>query len=70
MWRRSPHTVTSLAPSEAVTLEVQWDTSGAEEGTYSVLGYVLYDAQTTEIETVTVSTESYIYLPLVLRSNP
>lgn len=64
------HTVTSLAPSEAVILEDQWDTFGAARGAYGVVGYVLYDAQTTEIETVILSTESYIYLPLVLRSKP
>lgn len=61
------HTVTSLAPSDALTFDDQWDTSGAEEGTYGVIGYVLYDAKATEIETVTVSTETYVYLPLVLR---
>jgi hypothetical protein len=64
------HAVTNQAPSEAVTFENQWNTSGAEEGAYSVIGYVLYDAKATEIEMVTVNTEAYIYLPLVLRSNP
>jgi hypothetical protein len=33
-----------------------------------VIGYVLYDARATEIETVVVSTETYIYLPVILRS--
>lgn len=63
------HDVTNLAVAESIRFEDAWDTSGAEEGAFTVLGYVLYDSRATSIETVAVGTEAYIYLPLVLRSD-
>jgi hypothetical protein len=62
------HDVTDLPPSDAVTFDKAWDTSGISEGRYRVTGYVLYDSRSTNIETVIVSSETYVYLPLVLRS--
>jgi len=62
------HAVTDLAPAHFVGFDDSWDTSGAAEGTFTVVGYVLYGSGATEIETVVVSTETYIYLPAVLKS--
>jgi hypothetical protein len=61
------HDVTNLAPSDAVTFDDCWDTSGVEGGTYNVIGYVLYDSRSSNIKTVIVNSEIYVYLPLVLR---
>jgi hypothetical protein len=62
------HAVANLAAAESIRFDDAWDTSGAEEGAFTVIGYVLYDSRATSIETVVVSTETYIYLPLVMRS--
>jgi hypothetical protein len=62
------HDVTNLVPSDAVTFDDCWDTSGVEGGTYNVIGYVLYDSRSSNIKTVIVSSETYVYLPLVLRN--
>ncbi len=62
------HDVANLATSEAVTIEETWDTSGAARGAYDVVGYVLYDSKSTTVERTTVSSETYVYLPLVLRN--
>jgi len=64
------HDVTDLAPAEAVNFDDTWYTSGEEEGTYSVVGYVSYDGMTTDPMKVEVSTERRIYLPLVSRNYP
>ena len=61
------HTIANLAPTHAVTLDDDWDTSGAEEGSYRCLGYVLYDSRSTDTVSVNVGTEEKIYLPVVLR---
>ena len=62
------HDVTDLAPGNAVSLDDAWDTSGAEEGTYSILGYVLYDSMATDPMAAVVSTEARIYLPVILKT--
>jgi len=62
------HAVTNLAVANLIAFDDAWDTSGAAEGPYTVVGYVLYDSRATSIETITVSTETYIYLPIVLRN--
>jgi hypothetical protein len=62
------HEVTNLAPEDAVSLDDGWDTSGADRGSYSVIGYVLYDSRSAGPEVVIVGTETYIYLPLVMKS--
>jgi len=65
--------VTDLAPDNAISFDDAWDTSGADKGTYSILGYVLYDSMSTDPMTAVVSTsrpEARIYLPIVFRSYP
>lgn len=62
------HEVANLAVGHSTRFDDAWDTSGSAEGSYTAIGYVLYDARATEIETVVVSTEAYIYLPVILRS--
>ncbi len=61
------HAVTALAPDATVVLNDLWDTTDAAEAEYRIIGYLKYDARTTEIETVYVATRAYVYLPLVLR---
>ena len=61
------HAVADLAAAHSIGFDDVWDTSGADEGSYAVVGYVLYDSRATDIETVTVSTETYIYLPVILK---
>jgi hypothetical protein len=62
------HDITDLAPGNAISFDDVWDTSGAEEGTYSIVGYVLYDGMATDATTAVVSTEAHIYLPIILRN--
>jgi hypothetical protein len=50
------HEFTDLAPSDSVSFDDTWDTSGAEEGTYTIIGYALYDAKATDPATTAVST--------------
>ena len=45
------------------------DTSTTVAKDYRLIGYMIYDARTTEIEIVNVSTEAQIYLPLVISSD-
>ncbi len=63
------HTVTGLLPGAAVTLNNVWDTVGATEEAYRIVAYLKYDARTTEIATIRVATQAYIYLPLIVRPN-
>lgn len=62
------HEVTNLAPDDAVSFDDGWDTSGADRGSYNIIGYVLYASKSTSPEVVTVGTEAYIYLPVILKS--
>jgi len=49
------HPVTDLTPANSITFDDTWDTTGMEEGVYSILGYVLFDSKSSEPMTVTVS---------------
>jgi hypothetical protein len=62
------HDVANLAVAESIRFDDAWDTFGAAEGAFTVIGYVLYDSRATSIGTVVVSTEAYIYLPMILKS--
>jgi len=62
------HTIANLSPAHAVTVDDAWDTAGAEEGFYRIVGYVLYDAKATSPRTVVVSTEARIYLPIIMKN--
>jgi parallel beta-helix repeat protein len=53
--------VSDLAPSAAIALNASWDTSGAQEGTYSIISYVLYDGKSTSPLTFTVSTVTDVF---------
>ena len=48
--------MTDLQPSEALRFSGIWNTTEAEEGTYTVLGFVLYDGTSTVPIMLTVST--------------
>ncbi len=62
-------TVTDLAPAGTFVLNDVWDSTGITDESYRVVGYLKYDARTTNVETVIVSTQTHIYLPLVLRGS-
>jgi len=68
--REFNHAVENLPPGNSVAWADSWDTTGAGEGAYHLVGYVLYDSQATELKAVTVSTETYVYLPLILKDSP
>jgi hypothetical protein len=63
-------TVIGLAPGAGLTFEPTWDTSGVDRGDYRILGYVKYESKSTEVETVEVTTQKYVYLPLVIKGGP
>lgn len=46
---------TGLAPAEVVTFNNTWDTADIQNGSYDVVGYVLYDGKATDPSTVSVS---------------
>jgi hypothetical protein len=64
------HDFTDMAPGNDISFGDAWDTSGDEEGTYSVVAYVLYDSMATDPVTVVLSTQRRVYLPIVLKSTP
>lgn len=64
------HDVANLAPANSISFDDVWDTSGAEEGTYGIVGYVLYDSMATDPMIAVVSTEARTYLPIVLKNYP
>ena len=55
---------------ETVLVSAGWDTSGALESAYRVVGDVLYDSKATPPATITVSTGHRAYLPAILRRAP
>jgi len=68
-----PFSSSGLAPGSPIQFEDLWDTSTAQEGTYSILGYVLYDSLATDPGVAVVSTSrlgQQLYLPLIAKSNP
>jgi hypothetical protein len=64
------HTVTGLVSGGTLVLEDTWDTTGVARGDYRILGYVKYEAKATEVAAVEVTTQRYIYLPLVIKGGP
>jgi len=48
------HNVTNVGPSESICFRDEWDTSGAEGGSYRILGYVLYESTATEPVTISI----------------
>jgi uncharacterized repeat protein (TIGR01451 family) len=59
--------VEGLAAGKSKKPSVIWDTTGAEEVSYRVLGYVKFYSQTTEPLALTLS-RPRVFLPLVIRS--
>ena len=49
------HLVTGLTPANSITFDDTWDTTGMQEGVYSIFGYVLFDSKSSEPMTTTVS---------------
>jgi len=49
---------TGLAPAEVVTFNNTWDTADIQNGSYDVVGYVLYDGKSTDLATVSVSADN------------
>ena len=63
------HTLTALAPGGTATFDAVWDSTGATDETYRVVGYVTHDFGAFAPKEAILSTRAYIYLPLVLRSS-
>ena len=53
----SEHTFTDLTPSESINFIDEWDTLEAEDNSYKIVGYVMYDGDTT------IPVIENIYLP-------
>ena len=53
----SEHPFTDLPPSDSITFVDEWETSKAEDSIYKVVGYVMYDGDTT------TPVIKHIYLP-------
>lgn len=67
------HDIADVAPGGSIRLDDLWDTSSAQDGTYSILRYVLYDSMATEPGVAVVSTRRLpgrLYLPIIAKSYP
>ncbi|MBN1315864.1 MAG: hypothetical protein JXA42_10365, partial [Anaerolineales bacterium] len=58
-----------LAPNYPVVISDIWQTIGVKDGTYNLVAYVSYGGYTTEPEYASVSTGSFIFLPLIVRGS-
>ncbi len=67
VWQ-SNYEIAALMPDSTFTVGDIWDSTGAERGTYTVLGYVRYDSKATAPARAVVSTQKHIYLPVVSRT--
>jgi hypothetical protein len=58
-----------LAPRGFIDQETTWDSSGAEKGSYGIVGYALYHGKASLAKQISISTEppAGIYLPLIFR---
>ncbi len=63
------HTLSALAPGATANFDDVWNSTGALSQTYRVLGYVQYNLGASAPQEVMLSTQSHIYLPLVLRNH-
>ena len=54
--REFAHEITDLAPADTITFDETWDTSEVEDGSYHILGYILYNGMATDPRTARVST--------------
>ena len=59
--------IAGLAPSASAVLADDWETSGAADSSYRVVGRVQYHSTSTDSVFVEVSTAADVYLPLVLK---
>jgi hypothetical protein len=50
------HNMTDLLPSGSISFYDTWNTTGAPEGVYSILGYVLYESRSTDPASVMIGT--------------
>ena len=65
--REFRHSINALAPGLTANFQDLWDTSEAQEGDHSIIGYVTYDGAATDPRKVTVSTRVYMDLPIIFR---
>ncbi|MBW6466584.1 MAG: DNRLRE domain-containing protein [Brevefilum sp.] len=58
-----------LAPRGFIDQETTWDSSGAEKGSYGIVGYALYHSKASVARQISISTEppAGIFLPLIFR---
>jgi len=64
------HDIADLDMGASVRFDDAWDTSGLEEGTWAIIGYVLYDGMATDPRTALVSTsppQERLYLPAICK---
>lgn len=61
------HTVTDLDPTNSQTFNDTWDTTGATEAEYRVVGYMSYEGRTSNIASIILTNFEgfFIFLPLI-----
>jgi hypothetical protein len=64
------HALAGLAAGGSLRFDDAWDTTGAQEGDYTLAGQVQYEARATELKVITASTETRVYLPAILKGAP
>jgi len=65
------HDITNFAPATDLHVNDVWDTTGVAEGSYRIIGYLVYDGGATEPKDAIVRTGALrCYLPLILRGYP
>jgi hypothetical protein len=67
--RQFSHEFINLGTGDTIAFDDVWDTSAAQEGSYRIVGYALYEGQATAAKAVVVSTEPLLglYLPVVMK---
>ena len=61
------HEITDLAPGEDTGFEDIWDSTGEEDGSYTIVAYALYPSTACAPRTAVVSTKVQVCLPVVVR---
>jgi hypothetical protein len=61
------HTVTDLAPGGTLIFYDNWDSSGAADGEYQIIAYMVYGSKTSNVKSAVITTFKQLYLPLITK---
>jgi hypothetical protein len=59
--------ITSLQPGQFVIFNPTWNSTGASSEYFTILGYVRFESQLSQVQNVRISTKAYQYIPAISR---